>query len=208
MLLFVAACGPDEAEVAYEEGAAAFAGGDLAAALEHFNRAIEDDPEHARAHLGRGMVRWQYNQHQEALPDLNMAIALQPDLTLAYFFRGASLIVLRRYEEGIADFDRATASDDLPLQDLVRAHRWRAIGLLNLEHYEEAARAFTQCIDLQPDEPFHRLERGRVYELLGQVEQARADYQKALALSNAEDGITKEVRQRLAALGPAPEAPS
>lgn len=205
LVCLVSACGSDEADHAYAEGQKAYAQGDHARAAELFTKAIELDPDHAGAYLGRGMIYWRLMKHEQAVPDLTRAIELQPELILAYYFRGASRISLHKYEEGIADFTRVTASDVLPAEDLVRAHRWRGIALLNLERYEESIIDFTRCVDLQPDEPFHYVERGRVYEATGQIEKAKEDYKRYLALSQAEDGVTEEVRERLSSLeDPAP----
>lgn len=193
-------CGPNRVDRANARGREAFGRGDHAEALRHFDEALALDPDNAAAYLGRGMVYWRLNRHAQALPDLSRAITLQPDLIWAYYFRGACLISLHRYEEGIEDFAKVTASDALPTEDLVRAHRWRAIALLNLERYEAAIEDFSRCIELQPDEPFHYVERGRVYEATGQIEKARADYTRFLRLNAVESEVAAEVRARLSAL--------
>lgn len=195
------ACGSaDRVDRANALGREAFGRGDPTQALAYFDEALALDPDNAPAHLGRGMVHWRLNQHAQAVLALNRAIERDPDLTWAYFFRGSSLIALRRYEEGIDDFKKVTASDALPAEDLVRAHRWHAIALLNLERYDDAIDVFSRCIALQPDDPFHYVERGRVYERVGQFENARADYEQFLALNEAESEVAAEVRARLLAM--------
>jgi tetratricopeptide (TPR) repeat protein len=126
---------------------------------------------------------------------------------MAYYYRGVSLVSLRQPEQSLPDFDKAIASNELPDQDLVRAHQWHGIALLNLERYEEALPDFTRCVELEPDKPFHRLERGRVYEAAGQTENAIADYTVYLEQSSDEGALAAEARQRLEKLrgGPAEE---
>jgi tetratricopeptide (TPR) repeat protein len=196
----VGSCGPDRVDQANALGREAFSQGDDTQALAHFDEALALDPDNAAAYLGRGMVYWRKSQHAQAVPELDRALALDPDLIWAYYFRGASLISLHRYDAGVEDFAVVTASDTLAAEDLLRAHRWRGIALLNLERYEESLIDFTQCIVLQPDEPFHYVERGRVYEAIGQTEKAIADYERFLALNEAENAVAAEVRARLSAL--------
>lgn len=199
-LWFVSACASYEADRAYAEGQKAVAQRNNGRAVEYFSKAIELNPDHTEARLGRAIIYWQLNRYEAALPDLNRAVEIQPDLIWAYYVRGACLISLHRYEEGIDDFATVTASDALATEDLVRAHRWHGIGLLNLERYDEAIVDFTRCVELEPDNPFHYVERGRVYQETGQIELARADYEAYLALEQAENDLTQEVRERLAAL--------
>jgi serine/threonine protein kinase/tetratricopeptide (TPR) repeat protein len=49
--------------------------------------------------------------------------------------------------------------------------------------FEDAVAFYTDLIDLNPDDARAYYERGRVYDLLGRYEQARADYERAAAMS-------------------------
>jgi len=209
LFLGLSACSSRQAELAvgaYQDGMHSFNEGNLSEASTHFDDAIALDSTYAMGFLGQGMLHWQRNDFAGALPYLNRAIELDPDLTWAYYFRGISLISLHQSEAGLVDFEQAIAAGDLPDEDLLRAHRWHGIALLNLERYEEAVPDFTRAVELEPENPFHRLERGRIYEYLGQTQRAVEEYMVVLELSAAENEMAEEARQRLEKLEGAKEA--
>ncbi|HMB90809.1 MAG TPA: tetratricopeptide repeat protein [Rhodothermales bacterium] len=203
VLLFtflLSACGEQEAFQAYERGKHALVRNRLQDALSQFDKAIELDSTFAQAHLARGQVYWRQHQYEQALPSLSRAIELDPHLSWGYYLRGASLIGLERYEQSLADFEHFLASDKAEDDDRVRAHRWRGIALLNLERPHDAIAEFTACIRIQPDLAFHRKERAHIYEALGQLDKAIADYHAYMARTNPDTDDAQEVQQRLDSL--------
>jgi serine/threonine protein kinase/Flp pilus assembly protein TadD len=83
---------------------------DWAPALADYNRAIKLDTDYAEAYAGRGMLRFDTRQYQEAVADLTLAIDKQPTAA-THFYRGQSYLVLRDYVAAFTDFDRAVALD-------------------------------------------------------------------------------------------------
>lgn len=61
-----------------EDGDAARARGDLAAAAEAYGRAIEADPKCTAAWHGRGLVKRRQGDRKGALADLDQAVTLEP----------------------------------------------------------------------------------------------------------------------------------
>lgn len=61
-----------------EDGDAARARGDLAAAAEAYGRAIEADPKCTAAWHGRGLVKRRQGDRKGALADLEQAVTLEP----------------------------------------------------------------------------------------------------------------------------------
>ena len=59
-----------------------------AAAIPVFDQAIEVDPKLANAWLGRGLARWKLGRRDEALSDLTMAAALEPQRGLLRSYLG------------------------------------------------------------------------------------------------------------------------
>ena len=61
------------------QGEAAFEAGNTAEALRCFERALELDPFHAKAHSNLGVIYWQQGQIEKALNTLTRALELDPD---------------------------------------------------------------------------------------------------------------------------------
>jgi tetratricopeptide (TPR) repeat protein len=80
-------------------------------ALANLNRAIELDPEDARAIGSRGQTYRLMGRYDEALADFNRAIELDPDLGWAIANRGETFRAMGRYDEALADLNRAIELD-------------------------------------------------------------------------------------------------
>jgi tetratricopeptide (TPR) repeat protein len=82
--------------------------GELDKAIEDQNKAIELDPDSARAHVNRGNVYYRYNRHNEALAEYNQAITLSHgELAPAYFNRAKSHLALGETDAAAKDFQQA-----------------------------------------------------------------------------------------------------
>lgn len=200
LLAGLTGCGPSEAEQAVQAGHAAFNQLDFAEAVKQYTRAIERDSTRAEAYAGRGQIYWSQNRHAAAVEDLSRALALDPDQPLAHFYRGASRMMLQDFEGGVEDMAAALASGDLPPEDALRAHRFRSVGLMNLERYDEAIDDLTQIIALQPDVAVNYFDRGQLYEATNQPERALADYEQALEHIPEDEAMYDQVQDRLRAL--------
>lgn len=196
----LSACRPDPAQQAFDNGQQAFATMNLIDALRHYDEAIALDATYADAFLARGKVRWMQREYEKALPDFDEALRLGVDDSEAYFYRGASYMSIDSLDAALADFEVVTQRNDLPDQDLARAHRWRSIAFMNRNQYEASVTELSHCINLMPDVPLHYFERGRLYEELQQTDAAVADFEQFLALSNSENRLTNEAKNRLSNL--------
>ena len=56
-------------------------------AIEHFDKAIELEPDYAEAYYNRGCI-YKDGDHQQAIRDFTKAIELRPDYAMAYVRRG------------------------------------------------------------------------------------------------------------------------
>ncbi|MCA9149973.1 MAG: tetratricopeptide repeat protein [Planctomycetales bacterium] len=82
-------------------------------------------------------------------------------------------------QEAMADYDKAIQEDPK------NADAWYARGFAQLSHGDAMLKAvedLTMAIDLKPDYAQAYLMRGRAYEALGDMVQAKADRAKALEL--------------------------
>ncbi|MEQ9480737.1 tetratricopeptide repeat protein [Coleofasciculus sp. F4-SAH-05] len=119
------------------------------------------------------------NQYEKAIASFDKAIALNPDLSLAWFIRGVALDNLERYEEALASYDKAIALNP----DFSDAWNYRGVALDNLERYEEALVSLDQAIALNPDFSDAWNYRGSALINLERYEEALVSLDQAIALN-------------------------
>jgi tetratricopeptide (TPR) repeat protein len=95
-----------------------------------------------------------------------------------FAFKGESYRAMRRYEEALADFDRAIALNEQSAW--IFAGRGQIYWLMR--RYEEALADFDQALSLGGKSAWIFAERGQTYRLMGRYEQALADFDQALSL--------------------------
>ena len=132
----------------------------------------------ADTYLSTGIEKMESGAFEEAIEDFDEAIKINPQLTIAYYYRGSAKANLGRrasedYIKVIEDSLRGIEKEIDP-QDLAEAYYYRAIAKLRLLGRREQAAADT----------------------VGTVEQATADIDRALEINpdiliehNAEDSL-------------------
>jgi adenylate cyclase len=154
----------------------------LGLAREMFVRAVELDPEFARAYAGMSMAATRLaGWFGEVIPSdailaaAAKAIELAPDLAEAHAAQGEALSGLGHIEESERAFERALQLDPNHFEsNLFYARHWARFG-----EFERALPYFTRAAEVQPDDcqaPFlldqslralGRLEEGRPYAQMG-----------------------------------------
>ena len=76
-------------------------------AIEHYTKAIELNPQMARAYYNRGNANSALEEYEEALKDYSKAIQLDPDYADSFFNRANANADLCRFQEAINDYDEA-----------------------------------------------------------------------------------------------------
>jgi tetratricopeptide (TPR) repeat protein len=117
----------------YEEAAAG-----LTSVIEHSPADLDAYLNRARARLGLGLA-------DDALADLDEALALDPRCGVAYHERGATLAILHRHEEALRDLDRA-----IRFAPTSAAYSDRGSVLKRLSRLEEARLDLEQAVQLDP----------------------------------------------------------
>lgn len=162
--------------------------------ISYYNSYIAAHAPRAIDFFGRAMDFMTLRNYESAIADLDRAIELQPQFTLAYLVRANARFQQERTErlsanvkdEGavkrapglrlaLADLDMvAKLSPSMPA-----AHYNKGVMLAESGDYTSALQAFTQAIEVKPDfgEAFYN--RGYVYLTLGNKEAAFADLSKA-----------------------------
>ena len=125
-------------------------------ARQMFNRAIEIDPDYARAHAGVAdscSLLYKYFDAREAnLRQADVAslkaIELEPDLGEAHVARAIALSMSKRYEEAAAEFDEALRLDPT----LFEAAYWYGRTHLTQGNFADALKYLERAAALRPDD--------------------------------------------------------
>lgn len=116
---------------------------------------------------------------EQAIPEYDRAIALDPSLAEANYNRGRAYDMLGDYEKAIADFDRAIALK----QDWAEAYRARGRAYRESGNAERSLEDYDNALALNLDFADAYIGRGLTYATLGQLERAIQDYDKGIELS-------------------------
>ena len=88
-----------------------FEDGHFQRALEVYDQALEEDPNHVHAMRGRARSLLQVGRYSEALNSFNEAVALEPDFAGTYANRGILYDHMGEYELAIKDYRTALQLD-------------------------------------------------------------------------------------------------
>ncbi|MGI6375855.1 MAG: tetratricopeptide repeat protein [Anaerolineae bacterium] len=146
LLLALAGCRAERAADFNDVGWQALAQGDHRAAIAAFERSIKLDPS-AQAHLGLGMAYDLKGDFDQALLNLNQAIALDADNAQAYYCRGNVRGSLGDYTGALGDFGRTIALDP----GHARAYLSRGATMIELGSYVRARDDLTRALALTDD---------------------------------------------------------
>jgi tetratricopeptide (TPR) repeat protein len=102
----------------------------------------------AATFVNRGILRGRRNETEGALSDYDRGIALNPGLGEAYVDRGAALLVLKRYDDALADLDKGIS---LGANRVQIAYYDRAIVDEALGNIRAAYDDYRKAAEIQPD---------------------------------------------------------
>ena len=122
--------------------------GDLVAARAAFEQVTRLEPAYARGFVNLGRVYVQEGDHEAALPVLEKALAVDPDLASAHYFLALSLKARGRYDEALAHLRRA--ADQYPRDRIVRNQIGRILFLQR--RHEEAVGEFEKTLRIDPED--------------------------------------------------------
>lgn len=111
--------------------------------------ALRLDSELAEAYAAQAVLRTEQGRMEEAITDLQRAIAINPNFGEAFLRLGAAYEYAGKPREALAAYDQVAALDPLHTQLHVR----RCLTLQNLGRYADAQRACERGFELQPDIP-------------------------------------------------------
>jgi tetratricopeptide (TPR) repeat protein len=154
---------PKKARQAAEKGRAAVGKRDYRIALENYSRAVELDPDNPDHHFWKGAVHFQLDEHTQALPELEAALAkgYKDPLTL-YGIRWRSYFAQKNYDAALADVQKATALDPNNIDF------WQAAGDISYVKgdYRPAIDAYQRVLAKDPNRGNLYIEIARAYAKL------------------------------------------
>ena len=118
----------------YDRGQAHYLDGQYDQAFSELTRAIELDPNLARAYVTRGMAYNDKNQFDLAIADFSKIIEIKPTDARAYTYRGMAYGNKGQYDLAIADYSKAIEMDPT----ITDAYRGRAYVYTNKGEYDKA----------------------------------------------------------------------
>jgi len=118
---------------------------------------------------------------EQALKSLNEAVRVYPDYAQAYYERGGTHLLLKAYDQAVADFSKTIELK--PKDLLVDAYNNRGfIYNEHLQQYEQAIQDFTRALQLNPAYARAAYNRGLAYDRSGKTVPAIQDYTRTLEL--------------------------
>lgn len=103
--------GRDPGDTAYLEGEQFFADGLYDRAIEKYDQATRENPQHTFAMRGRARALVKQGKYNQAVKEFDTIIALDPSLGVTYANRGIAHDFAGHYEKAIADYEKALAMD-------------------------------------------------------------------------------------------------
>lgn len=158
-------------------------------AIARFTEAIRLAPDETSLYAARGAARWYFERYDGAVADYGRVLDLAGDDAAAYAGRGNALVERLAVDSALAkrlvldsalsDLNQAL---ELTTDDRIRASARRGVGLALglLGNYQQAMEEFAASLELAPDDAFTYYSRARILQLVGEHDQARGDFGRAL----------------------------
>ena len=169
----------DSANNYYYNGNAEANKGDMDGAISNYTKAIELDPNYAKAYGNRGLAKKNKGDLIGAMADYNRAIELDPSLAQVYFNRGNAERDKGDLYRAMADYTRAIELKN----DFIEAYDNRGGVKRLLGDLDGAIADYCKAIEQDPQFTHAYNNRGAVKERKGDLVGAMADYNRAIELN-------------------------
>lgn len=157
--------------------------------------------EDAAAALTQGNTLLTQGEYESAATAFNQAIAGKADLEAAYRGLGIARLAMGEYEDAITAFDAALANAGADAQEMeYDISYYKASALVRLDRLNDALDVYNNLEAYKPEVKTYT-GRGAVYARMGNVDMARADFDKAVSMDSKNYERYMEIYQVLAAAG-------
>ena len=155
-------------------------------ARQMFNRAVETDPEYARAYAGVAdtcsLLYMYYDAREFNLKQADFASAkaleLEPDLAEAHVARGLAVSLSKRFQEAEAEFETAMKLDP----KLFEAAYWYGRALEAEGRFQEAVKMYERAQILRPEDYQAPSFLAQAYRALGMMDESHTADRRAIRL--------------------------
>lgn len=141
-----------------------------------FHRAIQEDDQHWKAYLNRGIIRAQQEQWDQAIADWKTSVKLRPSQTYAYFNLAEAEFQRGNFQASIQYYDHILKA----AEDDAQALNGKALSLAGLQRFDEALQIYDQLIENQPNDAWLLTNKGDVLQAMGRWSEAETTYVEAL----------------------------
>lgn len=148
-------------------------------AMIDFSKAIEIEPDYAKAYYQRARAFSSMGNKLKAIADYTRSIELEPNFANAYISRGNIYLQQGDYSSAIADYTRAVKIQP----NHYAGYYNRAVAHSRQKNWNKALADYARVIRMRSDNADAHYARGRIYHYLGQYTAALSEYQHS-ALSN------------------------
>jgi Flp pilus assembly protein TadD len=148
-------------------------------AIASLTAVVRLNPNTAVAYDGLGNIQLRKGNLEEALANYSQEIRISPNAN-AHYHRGAILNVLGRPDEALPELEMALSAG-LPPAFAAHARAYLGSILSEKGRYAEAARQFSQALNIDPDFLAVRKELGIALMKLGKIGEAREQFMLFLA---------------------------
>ncbi len=169
--------------LALEQGRNLYLAGEYQAAVTYLDNIIQQNTPHFSAFSYRAAAYAALGRYDQALSDIDFAIALKPDLADNYGIKGHIYDKQGDFTQAIAAYDRAIAIDPkLKLLYLLRGQAYEKQKL-----YKEAITGYDQALTILPNNSELYARRASCYMFLQEDSKALPDLNKAIQLNPSND---------------------
>lgn len=162
-------------------------------AMANYRRAAEADPSNARVNHNIAFVHWLRHEWQPALEAANRQIEINPGIKETFLIRAMSRSKLGDLDGALSDHASALALDARYLEAYVNRAEVQIQKGLHQAAVQDSSRAIELLPPKAPAVSYLLALRGYAYAQLGEKEQARTDFERALTIDPneqiAKDGL-------------------
>ena len=147
-------------------------------AIEEASIALTLDPDRAEVRYALALTLAGGGRLDDAVGELNRALAIRPNYEEAHRQLGVVLADQQQIDAAVVEFRRAIALR--PTSPL--GYSAMGLALFSASRYAQAAEVFEELVKVAPDSFLGYSQLGTVYHAMGRVDDALANYRKAIAI--------------------------
>lgn len=186
----LAPSGTKDADAHFNLGVMLEEAGAVAEAAEEYEKALADDPRHAKALNNLGLVRFSRGEVDAAVEFYRRALEAEEGFVLARYNLGLALAARGEHGAAAEEFGRVLAL----APDNVQAASNLGVLYTTLARYDEAVEIFERLVAAEPSQPTLRFNLALAYQGKGLSEKSDAELREVIELEPP--GSPRAVRAR------------